>query len=148
MASKVTAAGEVFDRQVDNLRKYAENDSKAGVRDGVWPEWFAPYKTSWDGNPFDIEGLAEEFSRQQHAQEFNSALTGSNSGTLGDLAVSTIQGDFLAQMERAYRSRLRSSVRNKIHAAGRRLVQGSENGVVALGIKNYIDLLIKAGSGG
>lgn len=147
--ARVTAPGQLFSEQLETLRAYADTDKKASLREEqTWWAWYAPEKQGWSGDPFDLEGLSEAFSREQHHQEFDQAVSdSSNPGTVGDLAASSLQGDLLAQLERAYRSRLRTSVRNKINAAARRGGHGDEEaGVVALAFKDYVSSFIKGGS--
>jgi hypothetical protein len=137
----VQAPGELLRQQMEALRAYAERDSQA-LRGQSFPAWYTP--AAWSGSVFDLEDLKDPFSRAQHEQEFDSAVSSaSQPGTTGDLVTSQLQGDLLATMERAYRSRLRSSIRNKMHAAARRGGHGSATGTLMMGMQNYVERLIK-----
>jgi hypothetical protein len=140
---RVSAPGELLRKQFESLRRYAAQDGMA-LLGQAFRTWYTPEKESWSGGPFDLTGLQMPFSRAQHEQEFDSAVANAaNPGTVGDLAASQLQGDLLASLERAYRSRLRTSVRNKMHAAARRIGQGNTAGPIIVGMQNYIERIIK-----
>lgn len=101
-------------------------------------------KNEWEGNPTDLEGLSSAFSREENTNDVEEALADAeNVGTYGDLAVSQLQGDYLACMERAIRSRNMNRVRRTMHAAARRLGHGNEAGVVRRGVQGYLETLLK-----
>lgn len=140
---KVQAVGSKFESQLKKLKEYAEKDAKV-VTGEEFPTWYKP--DSWTGDPLDKDGFTEPFKREQHEQEFDQAISGGDSpGTGTDLMASQMQGDVLAQMERAFRSRLRTSVRNKVNAAARRAGHGNEQGSVQIGLLGYIERMIGVG---
>lgn len=141
--AKVAAPGRLFRTQLMQLKAYAANDGQA-LLNADHSSWFTPVKEDWDGDPLSLSTLGSAFSRAQHEQEFDSAVADPNRpGTTGDLVVSQLQGDVLAAMERASRSRHRSSVRNKIHAAARRTGHGRDAGTINMVMLNYVERLIR-----
>lgn len=139
---KVRSLGILFRKQADALRRYASSNAEA-LRLQQGASWYAPEKEEWNGDPFLLEELHKPFDRSQHEAEFDAAVSDPQSpGVTGDLAISQLQGDFLAALERAYRSRLRTSVRNKIHAFARLQGHGADYGVINVGMVNYVERLI------
>jgi hypothetical protein len=66
--------------------------------------WARP--AAWDGNVYDLSAFSAPFARDASNADYVSAVEDpDNPGVTGDLVVSTIQIDFLATQERAYRNR-------------------------------------------
>lgn len=107
--------------------------------------WFRP--VDWDGNVYDIAALGIPFNRTPLYTQFREAVNGQSSGTTGDMMAIAVQGDNLAVAERAFRARHATSVRNKMHAAGRHRGHANVNGVINNGQGNYLKQLIQLGAG-
>jgi hypothetical protein len=144
MSSKVTAVGDLFQKQMTAMAEYASKEGEAGLYKSSWPLWYTPEMKSWSGDVFKPEDIAKLFERKQHEEEFDKAVAdASDPGTSNDLIVSTLQGDMLASMDRSYRGRLRTSARNKAHAAARRRGHGHEDGTIKAVEIGYIERSIK-----
>lgn len=135
MPKSVSEVRERFTAQIDALRTNAEvaASSVLGSEQYKWPQ---PDRIG--GGP------AEAFKREEHNEDMRNAIKDAkSSGTLGDLQVTTLQGDYLACQESAYRMRHSSSIRLAIHAAARRKAHGSESGPLIRGVKGYIENLLR-----
>jgi len=101
-------------------------------------------KHQWSGNVYDLDGISSAFSRDENAADVAAALADvADPGNFGDLMVSSMQGDYLACMERAFRSRNASRVRRTIHAAARRAGHGHESGILQRGVKGYLEAILR-----
>lgn len=129
---------DIFLRQVEALTRYAESDRQALLGEGA-NKFFEPDKGEWDGNVFDLEGLSAAFDREEIYQDFRATVT--EDGYTTDLEITQLQGDFVAAMERAYRSRLCTAVRARCHAAARRRGHANPHGVLIKGLLGYLEHL-------
>ena len=130
-----------FTKTVDKLRETAENHGKADKLEEQ-RKWTQLDLNGWDGDLTDIEGMSKPFDRQEIAQDAKDAVKDSeNPGNVGDLTLTSLQGDWLATLERAYRNRHAGSVRLRSHAAARKVAQGHEAGVFAAGVKGYLEVI-------
>jgi hypothetical protein len=88
-------------------------------------QWMLPPSNGWNGDPQDIVGMNLAFKRDNLNAQYQSVLgTPEHKGTVGEAMVVKLQIDYVAALERAFRTRHCSSIRAKIHAAGRRRGQG------------------------
>lgn len=135
-AEPKTSVGDNFSTQ---LRSLAEQNEAAAlaVMQSRRPTWFRP--AGWNGNPFDIPGMKEPFSRKQQETEFRKAVADPDSpGTTADLEMVSVQGQTLQVMERAFRLRMASPLRNRLHAAARLRGHGREHGAIISGLLGYV----------
>lgn len=130
-----------FTAQIAALKKTAENWGKADKLTEQ-RKWTQLDRNDWDGNLFDIEGMSKPFDRTEIAQDAkDSVKAGDDPGNVGDLILTSLQGDFLAAMERAYRARNATSVRLRAQTAGRRAGHGHEAGALVAGIQAYVEII-------
>jgi hypothetical protein len=141
---KVKSVAEVrdnFSGFVDSLKTAAET-AASSVLDGGQYEW--PKPNDWNGDVTDLEGMSEPFDREEHSEDVRSAIKDATSpGTLGDLQVSTLQGDYLAIAEQMLRMRNCSPIRAAVHAAARRKGHASDSGPIVRGMKGYIENILR-----
>jgi len=134
-----SGVGDVFRSRMLDMQKYAASVAKslAGGKPAVYfrPEGLtAPLS--------DGDAISPSFTRQQQEDDFVAAVKDSEQpGTVGDLHLVSLQGDFLAMMERAYRARHASSVRTRVHACGRAMGQAAETGVIRGGMLGFVEQL-------
>jgi hypothetical protein len=83
--------------------------------------------SGWNGNPSELTQMKKAFDRAEVIDTLNSVMDGKTPGTTGDKIAMRFQGDYLAAMERAFRTRHAGAVRSEIFAAGRRNYIGSGN---------------------
>lgn len=93
-------------------------------------QWMYPPLNGWSGNPLDIVDMNNAFDRTNLNNQYITIIDDlTHEDKIGTVMATKLQLDYIAAMERAFRTRHCSSVRAKIHAAARRRGQGSSNGV-------------------
>ena len=93
----------------------------------------------------DLESLSSAFERLENEEDFKNAVSNpSTAGVNGDLIASSLQGDYLAVQERAFRARHSGRIRDATHSAGRRAGHGNDAGVFTGSVLNYIEGVLKA----
>ena len=133
-----------FEGQIRRLRDRAKEEGQAR-ENNTQTQWLMPEKKDWDGDLFPIEGLSEPFIRDEANDKFEEATKDADSsGVVGDLIVTTLQVDYLACMERAFRCRhTMRRPRAMAHMTGRRKGHGEEKGTLTQAHLEYIRNLIK-----
>lgn len=131
MTSSKSKIDERFSDRVQDLQTYAEKRAK-GLQNQEAPEWaISSIRGLESADLTDPEGLSDEvFGRDKLDEQFDE-VTGDaqNPGTTGDLVVIQTQGDILAMVERAFRSRYMSPFcRSLAHAAARADAAGDQSG--------------------
>lgn len=122
--------------QLKQLMAYGEQDAQALLNKAP-PQWYRP--KDWDAAFHDIQSYHAPFDRKLSEEEFIKATTVLDKpGTTTDLGMVATQGDFLHVMERAFRSRMTSSVRSRVHAAARKAGHGHPQGVIGRGLLGYL----------
>lgn len=134
-----TDVGKLFSKRLTELADFQTKNAAAALNQGpaVWcrPEEITKSYASDAGN----KQVSEAFSRQEQEKWFDEATKDrKDRGVRGDFMQIQLQGDFLACLERAYRTRHLSSVRSRIHPAARLQGTGHEYGVLRQGILGYI----------
>lgn len=133
-----------FTAQVQRLAAEAGLLHKS-VTTGAGREWQLGDLNGWSGDVTDIPGMARPFDRKEIGQNFADVYQPKSPGTVGDAATLRLQNDYLAAMERAFRTRHASSVRAAVMAAGRRSGHGDGQGPLLDGVIRYAQDLLKAG---
>lgn len=111
--------------------------------------WQIGDPATWDGDPLDIEGMTAAFDRTQIGVVMSQIYSGKDEpGTTGDANTMRLQNDYLAAMERAYRTSAAELCRCELFAAGRRRGHASPSGVILDGVVRYAQDLLKAGQQG
>ena len=132
-----------FLKQVQALQSGAKNLGEAITTPGQ-PRQFPVDKNGWDGNVLDPAGWKKPFDRKEHNQDVTKAVSDPEKpGVVGDLAVSTVQGDFLAALERSQRLLHATPVRLTIQAAARKYGHGHAAGLFERGIQAYVTGFLK-----
>lgn len=101
-------------------------------------------RNEWDGDLFNLEDISKAFSREELDEDFLKVIDPANPGVIGDLVSLSLQGDWLATQERAFRARHQTPVRAWMHAAGRRRGHGHDAGVINQGLLRYVENLLQA----
>ena len=109
-------------------------------------KWMYPSLNGWSGDPQDISGMNNAFDRTNLNNTYIQILNDQNEqGFIGEAMAVKIQIDYIAALERSFRTRHCSSVRAKIHAAARRQGQGNHNfGLFNVNIQTWLLRLIEA----
>lgn len=113
--------------------------------------WYVPNATLWSGNPHDVTGMKAAFDRDalnsNHTFAINTAGT-DGGGRLSDCRGIKLQVDYMACMERAYRSSVASGIRCALHAAGRKIAHAKDGGIYTGGIIKYVQDALSSGYNG
>jgi hypothetical protein len=137
---------DVFRTNVTGLQTDARNIEQS-VLGQDQRNWQIEPVRGWSGDPLDIAGVGDKFDRSEIHSNYTECLSDTkNSGTAADTQALTLQNDWLAMQERAFRLRHATSVRCALHAAGRRKAHEHEKGVLAAGVLKYIEDVIKRGA--
>jgi len=145
--AKATSKAEIRDRftkqAVDSNTATGKN-LEAAAKQSEGRKQHAIDKNEWDGDTLDLENLGKPFDRKEISEDFLEAIKDAeNPGVTGDLQVCQMQGDYLACMERAFRSRHATRCRHTMHAAARRYGHGHDAGVIRKGVLGYLEGILK-----
>ena len=116
--------------QIMSLNVQNASSSDAVLKNGgLGREWMlGKFGTSgWNGNPSELTQMKKAFDRAEIVDTFNRIMDKKDPGNTSDKIAMKFQGDYLASMERAFRTRHAGTVRSEIFAAGRRGYIGSGN---------------------
>ena len=136
-----------FTKQTKALQNAAKSKDKA-VTEQAQPKQFPLDKNGWNGDVLDPEPMSKPFDRKEHNEDVTKAVTNPDTpGVVGDLAVSTVQGDFLAALERSFRLHHATGVRLRAHATARNYGHGHDAGVLIRGMQTYVTDFLKLSKG-
>jgi hypothetical protein len=140
-----SSPGTVFNDRLNELAVHADASAKAAV--GTAPaEWYIP--GDFTKTIYDLDAIHNSFDRRQQEEEFVAAVAHPESiGTIGDLAMTQLQGDTLACLERAFRARHHSACRSRVQPAARLAGQAAETGVIKFGMIGYINNIDRINKG-
>jgi hypothetical protein len=140
----ITAPDPEFLDQIEKMEEASAAADEA-TRLAGQRRWMLPPLQGWDGDPQNIPGLNKAFTRDNLNSLYKKIISDmERAGTTGEAMVAKLQIDYIAAMERAYRTRHCSSVRAKLHAAGRRRGQSQPNGVFTGSVVLWLERLIFA----
>jgi hypothetical protein len=130
--------------QISKMEEASSAADKATTLKGQ-RQWMYPPLQGWDGDPQNITGMNKAFIRAHLNDLYKKILAqASPTGTVGEAMAVKLQVDYIAALERAFRTRHCSSVRAKIHAASRRRGQGNPDGVFTSSVVLWIERLLFA----
>lgn len=126
-----------FDTVLHDLQEHAALAAEA-LKSADQVTWFRP--AAWAGDPFDYEAIGPAFNRDQANQQYVEAVQSAQApGVVGDLIAATLQVDYLAVMERAFRNRhTMTRPRRVCHVLGRKNGQGDQGGGFIQGVLEYV----------
>ncbi len=94
-------------------------------------QWMYPPVSGWSGHPYDIVGLNTAFDRSHlNSVYVQIMMDQQGAGNIGESMAVKLQVDYIAALERAFRTRYCSSIRAKLHAASRK--QGQSDSTAGL----------------
>lgn len=135
-----TSLGERLQAQAAALQKYHE---QIGAEKFRAPNYRPDKGEDWFYELFDHTGLSSAYARDEHAEAIAKALNLDEPGTIGDLAIHSMQADMLACLERSYRLRISSPARRRAHADAVSRGHGHAAGIWERGLQAVIDNLAK-----
>lgn len=138
----------VWNDQLQRLIAYANADWQA-MQLAAIGMWYQPkIEGQWSGDLFDLQGMSQPFSRDEHEQDFASVMTDpSQAGCAGDLMAIQLQGDMLGSLERAFRERHKTWPRMMVHANARRYGHQHDYGVFRTGFLGYLQFILRQSGG-
>ena len=132
-----------FQKQVQKLVQDAAR--RAAAIEGAPPAAMVP--EDWDGDVRNIVGLGEPFDRQDLNQQYADAHQDAAApGTVGDVVAIKLQIDYLAMMERSFRIRHSSPIRDICHMFARHKGHGNGKGVFQNQVLGHVQDAIAAGA--
>jgi hypothetical protein len=138
---------ETYKKQIDRLaERVGERGEALQGADPGSSKWMTPEGLTGDVVEDTEAELHDPFERDGPNEDYVEAITPETQGSAGDLIVSTMQVDTLAQMERAYRARHITRVRSVAHACGRMRAHGRDGGVWKRSHRGYLETVLRAAS--
>ena len=153
MAKKISAQAKtsetdpVFENQIKKLRARAKDEGEA-LPNTEQSSWMTPELGDYDGDPFNVEGIADAFNRDKANEQFKEAVTDAESpGVTGDLVITTLEVSYLEIMERAYRCRhTMRRPRAVLQACARKRGHGNDRGALTQTLAYVRNLMAEAKS--
>ena len=116
----------VFEKMLRRFMQHSADEYSARST-GQQVRWCRP--PGWNGDPHDLAGMAEAFSRQHSNDDFLEATKDQEaSGVTGDIVLTTTVIDYMSCAERAFRMRFLSRTRATAHMLGRKKQHGEQTG--------------------
>jgi len=143
---KPKSLADVRQRFSDVIRWLAESATRGyeAIRNTEQRKDTFPDKNGWTGDPFDVETFGKLFDRTEHDTDMLTVVRATEApGVVGDLQLITLQGDYLATLERAYRLKMTSRCRAIAHAATRQRGHGHDGGLFIKGLLGQMSRLAK-----
>jgi len=144
VAKSVSEVRKRFAEQGINALQSSASNQVKDVIDHEPPQQPTVSKNGWDGDLFNLVGMSQAFERDELDQDFLAVIDPTSPGVSGDLISLSVQGDWLATQERAFRSRHQTQLRSWMHALARRRGHASDAGVIRKGLLHYVENLLQA----
>lgn len=133
-----------FANHIDAMESVSTAASQATNLTGQ-RKWMYPPLNGWSGDPLDILGMDQAFNRDNLNSQYRSVIGMMNqAGKIGESMAVKLQVDYIAALERGFRTRHCSSVRAKIHSSARRKGLGESTGPLNNGVVVYLNRLLEA----
>lgn len=131
----------------DQLEKLEENSE--AIADSTRLEdqrtWYLPPIDTWNGDLYDLTGMTDSFKRTDLNSDYETLIGDTSElATVGESMVVKLQADYVASIERSFRTRHTSYVRSKIHASSRRRGHGDSNGLYSGYIALWLERMLAA----
>lgn len=92
--------------------------------------WYTPFLNAWSGDPTDIQGMNSAYRREGLNNDYVTVADDPEQvGRIGEQMVIKLQLDYIAALERSFRTQCATSIRCKIHAAARKKGHGQTGGL-------------------
>jgi hypothetical protein len=134
-----------LEQLVNHLKQQKHTASQERRKHGQIPWMRPPVTDAWDGGQEPV-ALHVPFNTDEAEQALREAYKPKEAGNVGDTVVLTMQIDYAAQAERAYRARIgQSFARSIAHVTAREKGHGSDTGAIVGSTLNYFNLVLKKG---
>ena len=134
----------------DGLCGWCQQDLTEAHKQGKATPFMRPPLTQWQGGlttEEDMKGIARAFNTDEAEEAMLKTFTPATVGNTGDGIALSLQIDYLAQAERAFRARhTQSFPRMVAHTAGRETGHGGANSVFSNQVLRYITSIISQGA--
>lgn len=138
----------ILEAALKSLQDQAQAEQEARLQ-GNQAKWMMPPSNNWSGDLFDVQGIEQAFDRNITNDAFTAAIADPSApGTTGDLVAASLQVDYLAVMERAFRSRHLTRARAMCHAMGRKTGHGDNKGPLTQAVLEYVRGVVKESKSG
>lgn len=132
-----------FEKRIRDAKTHAAAEAESRDK-GQQTKWFRPQ--GWDGDVFDVDAVAEPYSRAAANQSFLEAVKDPEKpGTTGDVTATLTMIGTLAGMERASRLRSMRRPRAMAHMIGRKAGHGDDRGPLVQCNLEYVRNMLKQG---
>lgn len=133
-----------FDGHITKLELFSAAAAEACCMTGQ-RQWYYPPLNGWSGHPSDITGMNQAFDRTELNENYIEVVGDLNQlGAMGEATALKVQIDYIAALERSFRTRHMSSVRSKMHARGRKEGQGDSAGLFGNNVSLWVTRLLDA----
>lgn len=132
---------QVLQTLLESRQKHSDEIYKYLHGDGTQRPWMVP--PGWEGDIWNIAGMAGAFDRSPANEVYQDALTGD--GRMGTAMAAKQEIEHLACLERAFRVRQMTVARAAAHAMARRRGHGAPAGVHIGVVLQHIQDLKKSG---
>lgn len=137
----------VFNDQIYYLKLQNDKCAKASAETGTGRAWMIGPSgyNGWDGDTTDLTGIKKAFDRSEITDAFNEIMDSNSPGTGADRMAMKFQSDYLAAMDRAFRTRHAGLIRSEMFAADRRQLLADGN--LEAASTTYAQKIISRGQG-
>jgi len=140
----ITAPDPEFMDQITELESVSKAADEAAMLIGQ-RKWMYPPLQGWDGDPRKISDMNKAFVRKNLNKTYVTIMSDTTQkGTIGEIMILKLQIDYIASLERAFRTRFCSSVRARMHSAARRRGQGNPQGLFTGSIVLWLKRILTA----
>jgi len=119
MAERIAKVYPEFLAHIDAIVESSQAASDATCLEGQRRWDYPPTGLGWYGDPYDLANMNGAFDRTPFNTDYVAVIS-TPGQRVGEAIVIKLQLDYIAMMERAFRTRHASSIRCKLHASSRR----------------------------
>ncbi len=132
----------------DKLRDILEHLREQCAEQGAGKSrWMRP--PGWNGDPTDLENIAEALSREDVGRKYSESLTAATAKsetTMASCMARMTEMAYLGVLERSLRMRHLTPARAMAHATAMRKAHGHQAGVHTGGVQQHVQNLLKLAS--
>ena len=147
MPQKTTNADVNLEKVVNHFKDLKDESYQSRTNNDAVP-WVRPPTGEWDGDLQSRESLIalhKAFNTNEAEEILKQTFSVGKAGNSSDVIVNTLQIEYAAQMERAYRARHQTLPRALAHFSTRERGHGTESGALRGASLEYFMTLIKQG---
>ena len=104
-------------------------------------QWMTPTLNGWSGDVLDVAGMHAPFDRTDMNAAYTEMLSTPGAGKVSDAQAWKMQIDYIAVMERAFRTRHSTRIRAVAHNTARKAGHGNARGLFLNTVLGYAQRL-------